>query len=102
MISKETFVKVLQLIQEQNKINDQFEEALALVGEGHFVFGVNNKFYEAAMILLKESVNDKYDYISWWLYEGTSDYRVWTDDERKEWYLKEPGALYDFIRDECK
>lgn len=59
MISKETFVKVMQLIQEQNKINDQFEEALALVGDGHFVFGVNNKFYEAAMMLLHESLNDK-------------------------------------------
>ena len=54
------------------------------------------------LMLLKEAAHDQYDYISWWLYEGTPDYRVWTDDERKEWYLKEPGALYDFIRDECK
>ena len=102
MISKETFVKVLQLIQEQNKINDHFEEALALVGEGHFVFGVNNKFYEAAMILLKESVNDKYDYISWWLYEGEPEYKVWSSDGDEEWDLKDPEALYDFIVTECQ
>ena len=53
-------------------------------------------------MLLKEAAHDQYDYISWWLYEGTPYYRVWTEDERKEWYLNEPGALYDFIRDECK
>ena len=74
MITKETFVKALQLIQEQQEINHQFAKALDLVGDGHYVFGVNNKFYDAAMLVLKEAVNDKYDYISWWLYEGEPDY----------------------------
>ena len=46
-------------------------------------------------------MNDKYDYIDWWLHEATPDYRVWTEDMEKEWCLKEPEALYDFIRDEC-
>ena len=62
MITKETFVKALQLIQEQQEINHQFAKALDLVGDGHYVFGVNNKFYDAAMLVLKEAVNDKYDY----------------------------------------
>ena len=80
MITKETFVKALQLIQEQQEINHQFAKALDLVGDGHYVFGVNNKFYDAAMLVLKEAVNDKYDYISWWLYEGEPDYKVWSSD----------------------
>ena len=42
MITKETFVKALQLIQEQQEINHQFAKALDLVGDGHYVFGVNN------------------------------------------------------------
>lgn len=56
MITKETFVKALQLIQEQQEINHQFAKALDLVGDGHYVFGVNNKFYDAAMLVLKEAV----------------------------------------------
>ena len=102
MLSKEAFCKALRLIQEQTDINIQVEKALDLVGDGHFVFGVNNKYNEALMMVLKETVNDQYDYISWWLYEATPDYKVWSKDEDKEWCLKEPEALYDFIRDECQ
>lgn len=69
---------------------------------GHYVFGVNNKFYDAAMLVLKEAVNDKYDYISWWLYEGEPDYKVWSSDNTEEWNLTEPEALYDFIVNECQ
>ena len=53
-------------------------------------------------MLSKEAVNDQYDYISWWLYDAAPDYEVWTDDEKTKWCLKEPEALYDFIRDECQ
>ena len=51
-------------------------------------------------ITRKESVHDEYDYIEWWLYE-TTDYKVWTEDGTKEWDLKEPEALYDYIVNEC-
>lgn len=102
MISKETFVKAIQLIQEQQTINEQFSKALDLVGDGHFVFGTENKFYDAAMLVLKEAMNDKYDYISWWLHEGEPDYKVWLADGSKEWDLKELEALYDYIVTECQ
>ena len=94
--------EVVKLIQEQQEINHQFAKALDLVGDGHYVFGVNNKFYDAAMLVLKEAVNDKYDYISWWLYEGEPDYKVWSSDNTEEWNLTEPEALYDFIVNECQ
>ena len=29
-------------------------------------------------------------------------YKVWSEDESKEWCLEEPEALYDFIRFECQ
>lgn len=66
---------------------------LALCGRGG---------YDAAMLVLKEAVNDKYDYISWWLYEGEPDYKVWSSDNTEEWNLTEPEALYDFIVNECQ
>ena len=99
-LSKEVFCKALTLIQEQEKINEQFTKALDLVGNGHFVFGTENRYLEALLLVLKEAMNDKYDYIDWWLYD-TSDYMIWSGDEKQEWYLKEPEALYDFIVNEC-
>ncbi len=97
MISKETFCKALELILEQEKTDQEFSDALQKVGKGHFVFGTENKDFDALMLVLKEGVNDKYDYISWWLYEGAPNYKIWAEDGSKEWVLKEPEALYDYI-----
>lgn len=89
----------MALIREQEKINEQFSNALNLVGNGHFAFGTENRYLEALLLVLKEAVNDQYDYIDWWLYD-TSDYMIWSGDEKQEWCLKEPEALYDFITTE--
>ena len=102
MISKECFCKGLRMIQEQEKINEKFSQALQTVGNGYFVFGSHNKFYEALMMVLKETVGDKYDYIDWWLYEGEPDYEIWSSDESQKWILKDPEALYDYICTECQ
>ena len=102
MITKEIFCKALMMIKEQREINDKFEDALDLVGDGYFVYGTNNKYYEALLLVLKEAMNDQYDYIDWWLHDATDDKRVWTEDMQNEWDLNAPEALYDFIWDECQ
>ncbi len=102
MISKELFCKALQMLKEQEQIDNAFEEALQTVGSGFFVYAAENKYRDALLMLLKESVNDQYDYIDWWLYEATPEYKVWTEDETKEWILKDAEALYDFIVTECQ
>lgn len=101
MIAKDTFCKCLDLIREQDSINEQFSKALDLVGNGHFVYGTENRYLTALLMVLKEAMNDQYNYIDWWLFD-TSDYLIWTGDEKKEWCLKEPAALYDFIVTECQ
>ena len=102
VISKELFCKAIQLLQEQEAVDDEFGRALQKVGNGHFVFGTENKYREALLLVLKAGLNDQYDYIDWWLYEGAPDYKVWSKDESREWDLTEPEALYDFITTECK
>lgn len=97
MISKEGFCKALQMIKEQEDIDEQFSNALNLVGDGHFVFGVDNKYLLALRDVLKETVNDQHDYIGWWLYEATDDFDVWEADFSLKYCLKEPEALYDYI-----
>lgn len=102
VISKELFCKAIRLLQEQEAIDNEFGRALQKVGNGHFVFGTENKYREALLMVLKDGLNDQYDYTDWWLYEGAPDYKVWSEDESREWDLTEPEALYDFITTECK
>ena len=102
MLSKKTFCEALRKIQAQRKRDAQFSEALNLVGDGHFVFEGGPQLLSALLNVLEEAVNDKYDYISWWIYDAAPDYEVGTEDEKTKWCLKEPEALYDFIRDECQ
>ena len=101
-ISKDVFCSALKLIKEQEAVDDEFSKALQTVGNGHFVFGTENKYREALLMVLKDAINDQYDYIDWWLYEGVPDYKIWNEDESIEWDLTEPEALYDFITTECK
>lgn len=102
MLSKETFCEALRKIQAQKNRDEQFSKVLTLMGDGHFVFEGGAPLLAALLDVLKEAVNDQYDYISWWLCDAAPDYEVWTDDEKTKWCLKEPEALYDFIRDECQ
>lgn len=69
---------------------------------GNHEYGTENKYRKALLMVLKDAINDQYDYIDWWLYEGAPDYKIWNEDESIEWDLTEPEALYDFITIECK
>ena len=102
MLSKDTFCEALRKIQAQKDRDEQLSKALATMGDGHFVFEGGALVLAALLDVLKEAVNDQYDYISWWLYDAAPCYEVWTDDEKTKWCLKEPEVLYDFIRDECQ
>lgn len=102
VISKELFCTVIHLLKEQESIDDEFGRALQKVGNGHFAYGTENKYRKALLMVLKDAINDQYDYIDWWLYEGAPDYKIWNEDESIEWDLTEPEALYDFITIECK
>lgn len=102
VISKELFCTAIHLLKEQESIDDEFGRALQKVGNGHFAYGTENKYREALLMVLRNAINDQYDYIDWWLYEGAPDYKIWNEDESIEWDLTEPEALYDFITTECK
>ena len=101
-VSKETFCKAIRMILKQEAIDEEFGHALQKVGNGFFVFGTENKYLEALMMVLKETVNDQYGYIDWWLYEGAPNYEAWCEEESKKWVLKEPEDLYVFIITECQ
>ena len=51
------------------------------------------------MSILTAEMDDKHDYISWWLYESTEDKTVtWTENGvERSVDLTTPEALYDYI-----
>ena len=99
VLTKEDFCKIIAMIQEQQKKISDFNDALDKICDGWPVFDTENKYLEALLLTLKEAIGDKYDYISWWLYE-TSDYKVYSADNKKVWDLKDPKVLYDYIINE--
>ena len=60
MLSKETFCTALRMIKEQEKIDEAFTDALALICDGHSVYGTKNKCLSALRLVLKEAVHDRY------------------------------------------
>jgi hypothetical protein len=102
-ISKETFCTALHMIKEQDEINDEVTKALDKVTDGYFTFGSESKWLDALLMVMKEAMNDQYDYISWWLYDVSKDYTVWENGENgRRWCLEKPEALYDYIINECQ
>lgn len=97
MISKELFCKAMNMLLEQDKIDNEFSNILQKYGNGFLPFGADNKCREALLLVLKEDINDQYNYIDWWLYEGAPDYEIWSADQSKKWVLKDLGDLYDYI-----
>lgn len=100
-LSKLTFCEALRLIKQQSEIDCKFSKALQEMGNGYFAFGCENKYLDALLLVLREAMDDKCEYISWWLYD-TDDYTVTADGGNKVWHLEEPEALYDFLMDDCE
>ena len=95
-ISKELFSEMIQMIQEQNKMDDAIGDAMSKYTGSFAVFG-DTHTRRALMKLLKEVTGDADDYISWWLYENVEK-KVWLKDGT-EIKLKTAESLYDFLKE---
>lgn len=100
-ITKETFVKVLNMIKEQQEIDDKVGDALETVCGGWVLFNSENKNHQALVMLLEELCVDIHEYISWWLYESCKkivrEVVTNSDKEPRVWDLTTPEALYDYM-----
>jgi len=94
MITKEMFIKYINTIKEQGKIDNDIDKALGKVCGSYVMYNTENKIYGAFNELLRTVMNDKGDYISWWLYENVEKI-VWEKD--KTWHLDTVEDLYDFL-----
>ena len=69
MLSKETFCSAIKNIQFQREKMSKFNDALDEICDGFVVFDSNNKYLEALLDVLKECMNDKDEFIDWYLFE---------------------------------
>lgn len=96
MISRKLFVDTLEGIKKEFDAREKTEKELLKLGLRIDV--QEDPFLNQMLEILKETVPDPYDYISWWLYD-TNDYRVsWEEDGQTiERDLEKANDLYDFL-----
>lgn len=102
MLSRSTFISAIENIQAQEKKVEEFSAALAKMSDGVSVFDAGNQYLRGLLDVLKTAMNDRGDYIEWWLYEAT-DYHVSWEEEGKDVCvdLEDINALYDYLVQEA-
>lgn len=96
MISKELFVEIIGLIQEQDKIHDKVESALSWITNGYSIFTGSELYYKALMKLLVDVMDDHDKMIEWWLYEVDPE-NSYVEADGVEYNLCTSEDLYNFL-----
>lgn len=94
MLKKETFIKILGLIIKQEEIDNEVSKAIEKISDTWVLINSKNKYYEALHLCLKEVMNDKDDYIAWYLWEDVPK-KVYIKKEAHD--ISTPEKLYDFL-----
>ena len=98
MLSKETFVRALRLIQEQADIMDAVHQQLGRLGEKPTYFNIDSLHLQALLEVLAEVMEDKNDWIEWWLYEDVEKLVSWEENGVEVTAdLTDPENLWEFL-----
>lgn len=96
MVTKETFIKIIKLIQEQDKIDEEISNALEKICGSWVLFGTEHKVKRALFLLLNATINDEFDTISWWLYENVEKF-IYDKEGNIIENLTSVDALYAYL-----
>ena len=105
MITLETFKKCVKAIQHQDEIDKQLTDLL-IGSECSGWVTTGEELINAMRALLKDSMNDQYNYIDWWLYDvDEGERKVWENKKdpsseqslRFEYNLEDLDSLYYYI-----
>ena len=93
MITLETFKKCVKAIQHQDEIDKQLTDLL-IGSECSGWVTTGEELINSMRALLKDSINDQYDYIDWWLYDvGKGNRKVY--ERKKNEFCDEVQLIYD-------
>jgi hypothetical protein len=102
-MKKETFIKLIELIQQNEKIADEFVESISnffdgAVGSFSLITEINEKIID----ILEDEFSDNFTTIEWWLFDaphaGKNRESAWIKLETKEKIeLETASQLYDYL-----
>lgn len=104
MISKEEFIERIKELDEISEADWELDRALKRIAPSDFTGFSRPQLTNEKLNSLVDDMDDKYEYISWWLYDcpdhgkgEDSKCTVWSTDEKTKWVIKTPEDLYDFL-----
>ena len=98
MLKREIFVDAISKIKKHEELMDRLDTVCREFGSFRPSLDFGNLHLQALLEVLKDAMDDEYDYISWWLYEGTDHIVSWEENGRTVSVdLTEVNALYDFL-----
>lgn len=101
MLTRKQFKDLIGYYQKECKDMDEFDEALKKYAQSDFTGFYRDQVYD--IIKLAESLmNDKYSYISWWLFDTNNqdpEYtKIWEEgEEEPSWDIRTLDDLYDYL-----
>lgn len=104
MIAKEEFIKAIGALKQQDAIDNNFQTHMEAAFPGSYAPIYENVLWSLSIHLLELAMEDRYEYVSWWVYETDFGKREnmaeisWTENnQKKSVNLTTPAALYDFL-----
>ncbi len=98
MLKRETFISAISKIKKHDELMDRLNSICREFGDFKPSLEFGNLHLQALLEVLKEAMCDKYDYISWWLYDHADYFVSWEENGQKVVAdLTDVNALYDFL-----
>ena len=98
MLTRETFVDAISKIKQHEELMDRLNSVCREFGDYRPCLDFGNLHLQALLAVLKEAMCDEYDYISWWLYDGSDHTVSWEENgQQVSVNLKDADALYDYL-----
>lgn len=98
MLQKEQFVKAIQAIQEQEKLESQLGELFQAMCPDNYWLSSCSKLIDTFISVLEADMHDEHQWIQWWLYEDVEHVVSWMEDGQEQSItIDTPEELYDFL-----
>lgn len=98
MLTRETFVDAISKIKKHEELIERLDSVCREFGDFSHSLDFGNFHLQALLEVLKDAMNDKHDYISWWLYDGSDRIVSWEEDGKQVMAdLNDADKLYDFL-----
>lgn len=109
MITKEEFLKAIEVLKQQNIVDDNFQTHMEAAFPGSYAPIYDNHLWTLSVHLLELLMEDSYKYIGWWIWETNfgkeHPYVTWNSpngETKNEWVLESSETLYDFLMENAK